>query len=260
MKLALLKTILTKPAFLFRSFFDGPQSSENGEELDEDQFSKVVDGARRVMTLAETAEPVLYWTSKILTGPALTGLVAGPLVAPIGAVCSLVSKVPLLALPALIKLAPVVVGPAIAALLAGPAAVPLFALLHALHLGTSLAGPILAGVAVTVLLVGPAIKSIMASLTTKHIEAMNSLLRSFMDLLLSSPRTVALLSQIKPLLTPLASLVPAVRPLQSLLHALLSNQTLRPLQNSIQALPKILANEVAETSPYPLSSAYNLLK
>ncbi|KAH0473718.1 MAG: hypothetical protein KVP17_001511 [Porospora cf. gigantea B] len=104
----------------------------------------------------------------------------------------------------------------------------------------------------------------MASLTTKHIEAMNSLLRSFMDLLLSSPRIVALLSQIKPLLTPLTtpltSLEPAVRSLLSLLNVLLSNQTLRPLQNSIQVLPKIVANEVAETSPYPLSSAYNLLK
>ncbi|KAH0473711.1 MAG: hypothetical protein KVP17_001506 [Porospora cf. gigantea B] len=252
---AMLELLLTWPALFIRTLLFGPRKAR--AKLEAPVKSAVIGRARQVEAFARITEPVLSSISKILTGPALTGLVAGPLVAPIGAVCSLVSKAPLLALPALIKLAPVVVGPAIAALLAGPAAVPLFALLHALHLGTSLAGPILAGVAVTVLLVGPAIKSIMTSLTTKHINIMNALIAPIVGFLMSSPLISLLHTRVNPLFGFVTSLAPAVSPLLSLIEVLLSNKTLHPLQASIESLPNALVKGVASASS--AASAYDLL-
>ncbi|KAH0473949.1 MAG: uncharacterized protein KVP18_001645 [Porospora cf. gigantea A] len=251
---AMLELLLTWPAILIRKLLFGAKKAR--EEVVTSVKSALIDRARQVETFARLAEPVLSSTSEILTGPALKGLLAGPLVAPIGAVGDLLSSAPLLALPALVKVAPVVIGPAITALLTGPAVVPLFALLDALHLNASLAGPILTGVAITVLLVGPGIKSIMASLSTKHIKIMSALIGPIAGFLMSSPLISPLLTHLNRLLAFVTSLAPAIAPFQSLVEVLLSNKTLHPLIASIESLPSVLAKGVGTPS---VASAYDFL-
>ena len=230
----------------------GPLNSLFGSLLELDDTA--VENEHNVYNAASAVSS----TTALLTGPAMTALFSGPIVAPVLAIGKIVAGHPLVATSALLGLIPLIIGPPLKLILAGPALLPALALLKALKLGAFLAAPVVVGVAFAALLLGPAISKILPGILAQS-GTIRSLLPVLVPLLLSGPYG-PLLSKIgqmlSPLVGPLSAMLtgPAVTSFLALVKALISGATLLPLERGVKALPVKLAAAMAEVEGFPDTS------